>query len=151
MKISEILKPSLIKVRLQSETKEELFDEMVQLFVDEGLLKDRDVALNSLLEREEKMSTGVARWLGLPHARVPEVKGVLMAVGVSEKGVDYGSLDGQPVYIVFMLFAEVGNAASIYLRALADVCRLFSNPVFTERIRAARTSFEVLELIRQEE
>ena len=53
MKISELLKPSLIKVGLESESKDELFEEMVEIFVSNGLISDREKALDVLEEREE--------------------------------------------------------------------------------------------------
>ena len=61
MRISELLKPSLIKVDLKSDDKDELFEEMVQMFVNHDLLADRDVALEAIRGREAKMSTGIAR------------------------------------------------------------------------------------------
>ena len=87
MNLSEALSPSVIKVGLESEDKDELFEEMVQLFVDSGLIDDREAALTALREREAKMSTGVAKWLGLPHGKLEEASGLMIALGVSEKGI----------------------------------------------------------------
>ena len=61
MRISELLTPALVKIGLESETKDELFQEMVQLFVDAGQIKDREGAIAALLDRESKMSTGIAK------------------------------------------------------------------------------------------
>ena len=150
MKISEKLTPSLIKVGLESDEKEEAFEEMVQLFVDNDLLQDRDAALRAIFEREAKMSTGIARWLGIPHGKIEEAKGLLMAIGTSREGVEYDSLDGEPVHIIIMVFAEVGNPGP-HIEALAEISRLFSLPGFTNRIREAESAQEVLDLIKSEE
>jgi len=150
MKLSDILTPQLIKIGLESEDKEELFEEMVQLFVDAGLITDREAALRALYERESKMSTGVAKWLALPHGKIAEARGVMVALGVSHTGIDYESLDGEPVYVVVMVFAEEGNPGP-HIEALAEISRLFSIPGFTERMREVRTAEEALELIRSEE
>ena len=150
MRISDNLAPSLIKVGLESDEKEEVFEELLQLFVDAGLIEDREAALRALLEREEKMSTGIARGIGLPHGKLTEGKGLLMALGISKKGIEYDSLDGEPVYVVLMVFAEEGNPGP-HIEALAEISRLLSLPGFTEKIRAAETPQEVLEIIRKEE
>lgn len=150
MKISEQLKPALVKVDLESTGKEELFEEMVQLFADHGVLKDRSSALQALLEREAKMSTGISRGLALPHGKIKEARNLLLAMGISPQGIDYQSLDGEPVHVVIMVLAEVGNPGP-HIEALAEISRLFSLPGFMARIRQAATSAEVLDIIRQEE
>lgn len=150
MRISQLLNVDLIKIGLESEEKEELFEEMLQLFVDKGLIQDRDAALRALVEREEKMSTGIAKWLGLPHGKIAEATELLMALGVSRVGIEYDSLDGEPVYVVLMVFAEEGNPGP-HIEALAEVSRLFSIPGFTEKIREAKDPAEVLQLIKAEE
>ena len=109
MRISELLKPSLIKVDLKSDDKDELFEEMVQMFVNHDLLADRDVALEAIRGREAKMSTGIGKGLALPHGRVKELNGLLMALGISRQGIEYDALDGQPVHVVIMVLAETGN------------------------------------------
>lgn len=150
MKISDKLNTSLIKVGLESEEKEEVFEEMVQLFVENDLIKDRDAALQAILEREEKMSTGIARWLAIPHGKIAEAKGLLIAVGISKEGIEYDSLDGEPVYVVIMVFAEEGNPGP-HIEALAEISRLFSIPGFTSKMCAAQTPQEVLQMIKNEE
>ncbi|MFA6930460.1 MAG: PTS sugar transporter subunit IIA [Lentisphaeria bacterium] len=150
MKISELLKPSLIKMSLDSDNKDELFPEMVQLFVSEGLIKDRATAIRVLEEREAKMSTGIANGLGLPHGKLPEAKQTLLAMGISKDGIEYDSLDGELVYIVISIFAELENPGQ-HIQVLAEISRLFSIPGFMEKIRAAKSSSEVLDCIRSEE
>lgn len=150
MNISDLLTPALIKIGLESEEKEELFEEMVQLFVGGDLLSDRDAALEALFEREAKMSTGISKWLALPHGKLEEADGLLIAIGVSDAGIEYDSLDGEPVYVVIMVFAEIGNPGP-HIEALAEISRLFSIPGFIDRVRKAGRSEELLSLIKEEE
>jgi mannitol/fructose-specific phosphotransferase system IIA component (Ntr-type) len=150
MRLSQLLTPELIKIGLESEDKPALFEEMVQLFVDAGRITDRAAAVTALQEREAKMSTGVARWIGIPHGKLREAHGILLAIGISQKGIEYDSLDGEPVYIVTMVFAEIGNPGP-HIEALAEISRLFFIPGFVERLRAARSPAELLDLIRNEE
>jgi mannitol/fructose-specific phosphotransferase system IIA component (Ntr-type) len=150
MKLSDFLSPNLIKVGLESDDKEELFEEMVQIFVNQGLIKNRAAALQAIIEREEKMSTGIAKWLALPHGKLEEAEGLLIALGISDYGIEYDSLDGEPVYVVVMVFAEVGNPGP-HIEALAELSRIFSVPGFTERLREAQSSEDALQLIKNEE
>ena len=150
MNLSEALSPSVIKVGLESEDKDELFEEMVQLFVDSGLIDDREAALTALREREAKMSTGVAKWLGLPHGKLEEASGLMIALGVSEKGIEYDSLDGELVYVVLMVFAEVGNPGP-HIEALAEISRLVTVPGFTAALREVSSPVEALRVIREQE
>lgn len=150
MKISEYLTPGLIKLDLVSETKEELFPEMVQLFVRNGLIRNADEAVRVLEEREEKMSTGVGNGIGLPHGKLPEAATSLLALGISRKGIDYDSLDGAPVYIVITIFANPDNPAQ-HIEVLAEISRLFAIPEFAQRIRGARSADEVLSIIAAQE
>ncbi len=150
MKISEYLTPSLIQMDLVSETKEELFPEMVQLFVKNGLVHDAVAAVRVLEEREEKMSTGVGNGIALPHGKLPEAKQSILALGISRNGIDYDSLDGAPVYIVIAIFADPENPAQ-HIEVLAEISRLFALPEFAQRIRAARSAEDVLNIIATQE
>ncbi len=150
MRLSELLTPALVKIDLESTAKGALFEEMVELFVNSGLISDRLAAIRALTEREAKMSTGIARWIGLPHGKLPEAESILLAIGVSHKGIEYDSLDGAPVYVVIMVFAAVGKPGP-HIEALAEISRLFSIPGFTERIREAKTAAELLRMIKDEE
>ena len=150
MRISELLTLPLVKIGLESETKDGLFQEMVQLFVDAGKLKDREAAIAALFDRESKMSTGIANGLGVPHGKLQEATGLLMAAGVSSKGIEYDALDGEPVYVVLMVFAEIDNPGP-HIQALAETARLFSLPGFTVKVRAVKRPEELLALIREEE
>ena len=150
MKISEYLSPELIKLDLASETKEDLFPEMVQLFVKAGLVSDADAAVRVLEEREAKMSTGVGNGVGIPHGKLEGAERSLIAMGISRNGIDYDSLDGEPVYIVITIFANPANPAQ-HIEVLAEISRLFAIPEFAGRIRNARSSQEILSLIADQE
>ena len=150
MKISETLKLSLIRTNLESSSKSGLFEEMVQMLVDQGILRDSGAALLSLHEREAKMTTGIANGLALPHGKIREARGLLMALGVSKKGIEYESLDGEPVHVVIMVLAEIGNPGP-HIEALAEISRLFALPGFLGKIREAQSSREILDLIQHEE
>jgi len=150
MNVSDLLTVDLIKIGLESDEKEELFEEMVQLFVDSGRITDRDEALEALFEREAKMSTGISKGLALPHGKLEGAEGLLISIATSDIGIEYDSLDGELVHVVVMVFAEVGNPGP-HIEALAEISRLFLIPGSIDRIRAARLPEDILSLIKEEE
>ena len=150
MKITDLLKPSLIKLDLQSLDKEDLFGEMVQVFADNQLISNPAEAVAVLQEREAKMSTGVGNGIGIPHGKLPGAKRSLLALGISQDGIDYEALDGGLVYIVITIFAPPDNPGQ-HVELLAEISRLFAIPGFAEKIRAAKTAEEVLAIIGSEE
>lgn len=150
MKISELLTPALVKLNLVSRSKDELFEEMVQVFLDAGEIHNREEAIEVLCRREEQMSTGVGNGIGIPHGKLPEATHSLIAIGVSPEGIDYEALDDQPVHIVTAIFAQLNNPGQ-HIEILAEVARLFAIPGFTDKIIAAKSSQEVIDLIKAEE
>ena len=100
---SEIFPVSNIIVDLESEDKDELFEELVEVLVSAHPEINRAEAMSALKERENKMSTGIMPGIAVPHAISTTVKGVVGAIGISRNGIDYDSLDGKPVHVVFML------------------------------------------------
>ena len=150
MRLTDLLTPSLVKVDLISEAKEELFDEMVQLFVDADLVQDRDLALQALFEREAEMSTGISKGFGLPHGKLVGLQALCMVLGISRSGIAYDALDEEPVHVVLMAFSEVDNPEP-HLEMLSEVARLFSIPDFTEKLTCAETAEQVLAIIANED
>ena len=150
MLITDILTPSLIKLDVEAQTKEELFEEMVQLFVSEGLIGDREGAVEALIERESMMSTGVSPDFALPHGKRPGINGVIMALGVIRGGMDFDSLDGNPVHVVMVMLSETGNPGP-HIEALSEISRLISIPGFLERIKSAESPEQVIGILKKEE
>ena len=150
MLISEVLTPSLIKLNVKAKTKEELFEEMVQLFVRTGIIVDREAAVMALIEREQKMSTGIAPDFALPHGKIAGISGVIMALGIIRNGMDFESLDDKPVHVVITLFSEMGNPGP-HIEALSEISRLISIPDFLERLKAAPSAEQILRIIKSEE
>lgn len=150
MKISDVITKDTIKINLESIEKEEVFAEMVQVLVSAGKLKNRQAALTGVEERESQMSTGIGNGLAIPHAQIPELDDICIALGISRDGIDYDAFDGEPVYVLFMILSKTGEAAP-HIEALAEISRLCSDPDFMDKLRSAKTVEQVLEYICNEE
>ena len=100
MKLSDFFAPENIVADLAATRKEEAIQEMVRQLCASGALPKAQAAgvEKAILRREELGSTGIGKGVAVPHAKVVGVKGVLGAFGRSRHGVEFNSLDGQPVY-----------------------------------------------------
>jgi fructose-specific phosphotransferase system IIA component len=146
MKISELLAEDVIKVGLASEEKEEAIEEMIDVLVRAGRAVDRDAAREAIMSREEKQSTGIGRGVAIPHGKSGTVKQLTSALGVSKHGIEFDSLDGEPVQIIFLLLAEANNPGP-HIEALAQVARLFQVSGFIEDLIDAGSASEVMDII----
>ncbi|MCX5642558.1 MAG: PTS sugar transporter subunit IIA [Candidatus Omnitrophica bacterium] len=150
MKITEFLVPEAIVPSLRSTNKESVVKEMVEALVKAGSVKNAAQAVEVLLEREKLGSTGIGQNIAVPHAKSEEVKNLALGVGISEKGVDFEALDGDPVNIIFMVIAPI-DATGLHLKVLARIARLLKDKVFRNSLRSCKTAKDIYETIREED
>ena len=129
MFLYEAFPPELIKIGLEAEDKDEVFEELVDLFCQFRKTGDREEILAALKERESKMSTGIQKGIALPHGKTNAIEEVHGILGISKKGIDYDALDGQPVYLLFMFLAPLADS-EMHLRLLKRMAELLNNPQF---------------------
>lgn len=144
--LATFFSPDFISTNLESVDKDELFEEMVELFVRGGEPLDRAAVLDRLFERESKMSTGIFSGIAIPHAVCSEVKKDICAVGVSRSGIEYGALDGKPVHIVFMLLFAEDNTAD-HLEVIRKLSLILDNAGIREKFLKAENARSLFELI----
>jgi len=137
MLLQQVFAHGSIKVGLESEDKDELFEELVDIIAkDGGRDFPRSAVLASVRAREAKMSTGIKRGIALPHGKAEGVPKLTGALGISRKGIEYASLDGEPVYLVFMLISDPRDS-ELHLAALKRLAVLLDDPEFyTDLIKA---------------
>jgi len=150
MKVLDFLKPSAIKVELTAATKKGVLEELVALLAADGAVKDAAGTVEVLLERERIGSTGLGQGIAIPHAKTDQVKDVVAAFGLSRRGVQFNSLDGEPAHIFFLLIAPP-EAAAQHLKSLAKVSHLLKNKFFRQSLREAKDVPEILKIIRDED
>ncbi|WP_407397516.1 PTS sugar transporter subunit IIA [Treponema sp.] len=146
MIFSKVFSPKSVILNLQSEEKDELFEELVQAIYTANPTLDREEALASVRERESKMSTGIMHSIGVPHGNSKSVKGCIGAVGISRRGIDYDALDGQPVHFVFMLICGEGED-ELHLEVLKELAVVLQDKQFIEELRELKDPQEVYDLL----
>lgn len=150
LNLLDYLPESAICVDLKSQNKKGVLKEMVELLSTAHQIKNSDKILEALLEREELGSTGIGQGVAIPHGKSDYLKDVVAAIGISKKGIDYDALDGEPVYLFFMLVAPV-NSSGLHLKILAKISRLFKDKFFRQALREIKTPAEVIQRMKQED
>ena len=152
MKITDFLREKAINVELQAKDKEGVIREMVQLLVKAGEIKpaDEEKIVPVLLAREVLGSTGIGQGVGIPHGKSNVVRQLVGAFGISRRGVNFDSLDGETAQIFFLLLAPEDSAGP-HLKALARISRLLKDRYFRDSLREAKDEKQVVKIIQQED
>ncbi len=152
MNITTLLDKSAVSVGLKARGKDEVLSELVDLIVESGCIKKSEKAdiFKKLKEREALGSTGIGKGIAIPHAKCPKIKKMVAAFGVSKEGIDFKSLDGESSHIFFLLIVP-GETPGAHLKALAKISRLLDDKFIRDRVKAAKSSRELLGIIKEEE
>jgi len=123
----------------------EALAELVDCMVKAGKIApgDRDVVLEAIRQREQTMSTGIGFGIAIPHASSDKVNEVVAAFGRSSKGIQFDSLDGQPVFFI-VLFVVPKDQFQTHLRTLAAIAKFLNDKAVREDLGAAAGAEAIL-------
>ena len=152
MIIMEFLNAAAVSADVKAQQKEEVIRALVQLLVSAGAIKDKDVhrLVQILLKRESLGSTGIGQGVAIPHGKADCVDRLVGAFGVSHAGVNFDSLDGEPVTLFFLLVAPEDSAGP-HLKALARISRLLKDKQFRDSLKASRDERQLIKIIKDED
>jgi fructose-specific phosphotransferase system IIA component len=148
MPISDYLKEEQILLELDADSKESAIREIAGSMRRNPSITRYEAFVEDIFERETFSTTGTGHGIGVPHARTEAVSDIVIALGRSAQGIDFGSLDGKPVHLIFVLGTPKRKDLSLYLSVLARLTRLLERPAFRESLLAAATPSGVLEAFR---
>ena len=151
MKINDFLCPKAITAELKSTSKKEVIEELVGLLVKAGAVdkKIKSKLIEILFAREALGSTAIGQGIAIPHGKCGKVTKMTAALGISKKGIDFDSLDGESAHIFFLLVAPVDSAGP-HLKALARISRLLKDKYFRDNLKTAKDEKTILELLSRE-
>jgi nitrogen PTS system EIIA component len=149
MKILDVLDKGSVIAELTSRTKKEVLEELAAPVARLAKTELHDV-VDVLLERERLGSTGIGGGIGIPHGKLKHLDQLIIAFGLSRRGVDFESLDGEPTRIFFLLMTPE-NSTGLHLKLLARISRILKNEPFKERLLQAKTADEIYGIIKEED
>ncbi len=150
MKVLDLLNANYIIPEIKANSKEDVINELINLFKDDQRVIDLEKVREAVLEREKIMSTGVGKGFAIPHGKTNAVNDILAAFGKSSQPIEYDSLDGHPVYLVFLLVGK-DNLVSKHIKLLSRISRMMNKDEFRDKLMKAKTSEEILDIFSKEE
>jgi nitrogen PTS system EIIA component len=150
MKIDDILKKDSIIANLVGTNKEEVLREITDFLQNQGMIKDKETLLNTLVEREKLGSTGIGENVAIPHGKSDELSQIITVFGRSLNGLDFEALDQKPVHFVCMVIAP-SNSTGQHLKALARISRIFKNQNLRDGILKLQNADQIYSLLLEED
>jgi len=135
---------------LDCDTKKEALQVLVDCLATTSEIGDQDELASAIFHREVLMSTGIGLGIGIPHVRLVSVKNIVMAVGISHKPImDYESIDGKPVHLIFMIAAGEKQHRE-HIKLLASISSLLKDENLRAKLTGADTVDEFCSIILSE-
>ncbi len=132
---------------MQATHKDEAIQELLQVFVDEKFIRNPEIVLEMLRQRETLGSTGIGKGVAIPHGRTVAASDVLVGFGKSEKGIDFESIDGKPVTLFFMVISPPHDEGNIYLPILGSLVTVLNKDAKRNALQNVETFEEFLKII----
>ena len=146
MNLKSVLTPDTISLNLKGSTKEQIINELLDILVAAGKITDREAAYNAVMDREQKMSTGMKHSIAIPHGKSATIRDLVAAIGISEKPVDFDSLDHEPCRIFIMTLSPVEKTGP-HLQFLAEISLLFKSAEKRQEILNAPSAEAILKVL----
>ncbi|TXY03712.1 PTS fructose transporter subunit IIABC [Vibrio mimicus] len=144
--INQLINANLIQLDLQANSKQEVFEELINILHAQGRISDKATFLNDIQAREELGNTGFEDGVAIPHAKSAAVTQPAVAIGVSKKGIDYGAEDGLPSTLFFMIASPDGGDDH-HIEVLAELSSKLIEEGFIDAFLNAETSEQALEIL----
>jgi nitrogen PTS system EIIA component len=150
MKLCDFVISDAILPDLQVDSKEAAIRAMVESLKTVGTLTaaDSEGIVAAILKREELGSTGIGNGVAVPHTKHGSVDRLVATVAISKPGVDFQSLDSEPVHILFLLVSPPDRPGD-HLRGLENISRHLRNQNFCKFLLQSKTAADVFELLRE--
>ena len=149
MKILEVMPEEAILDDLKSQNKKSVLEELVVPLVGITGMSQENLA-RVLMERERLGSTGIGGGIGIPHGKIKGLETLVLGFGLSRKGIDFESIDGQLTHIFFVLITPE-DSTGLHLKLLARISRILKNDHFKDRLLNAADRQEIFEIIKDED
>ena len=148
MKFADFVSREAIRAELDAIDKEGAIREIVQTLLDAGEIDADEFQsiVKAILKREELGSTGIGRGVAVPHTKHPSVDRLVGTVAISSKGVDFASLDGETVQLLFLLISPPDRPGD-HLRALENISRQLRNDTFCRFLKQAKSREDIQQLL----
>jgi nitrogen PTS system EIIA component len=150
MNLADFVVRDAVITDLEVSTKEEAIQSMVRSLCNAGRIDpaNEDNIVAAIMKREELGSTGIGKGIAVPHTKHPSVDALVSTIAIAKDGVDFQSLDGEDVYILFLLISPPDRPGD-HLRGLESISRHLKNDDFCNFLRQATSAEAVMETLHE--
>ena len=150
MKFIDFVSREAIRTSIDVVEKEEVIRSMASALMEAGKITgdQQESIVEAILNREELGSTGIGRGVAVPHTKHPSVDELVGTVAISEEGVDFDSLDGEKVHLLFLLVSPPDRPGD-HLRALENISRQLRDETFCRFLKQSKTPDDVWQLLEE--
>lgn len=148
--INQLLRPEQVRIRLPGTTKPEVINALVDVLDGHEDIDSLDAVRDAIFDREEMMSTGVGKGLGLPHAKTPAATDTVAAFATTAAPVDFGAIDDDPIRLLLLLVGPEDHKSK-HIKILGRISRLVSRDALRQRLIAADEPETVIDILREGE
>ena len=146
MNFSKIIEETNIIPELKATDKGGVLEELAEVISLHEPGVEKTALVKVLLERERLGSTGIGDGVAIPHGKMSAVDRPIISFGRSKEGLDFDSMDGQPVYLFFLIVAPE-NSSGVHLHVLAKIAKILKSSTFRQKLMAAETREELYQTI----
>jgi PTS system fructose-specific IIC component len=146
MKLSKFCDEKLVTFDLKTATKDDVIEELVDIASLSPLVKDRDELLRDIIHRENMVTTGIGYGVAFPHAKTKATKGIVIAFGRSQQGIDFDAMDKKPVH-VFFLIAAPEDAIGAHLNVMARLSYIMKSEENRQKLMNVNSPGELLTIL----
>lgn len=146
MNLKKVLTQESVLMPVTEDTKQGVIEEMVDFLAGSGKIHNREAALQAVLAREAKMSTGMQHGIAIPHGKTDSVDQLIVAVAISPKDIDFDAMDGNPSRI-FIMTLSPENRTGPHIQFLAEISKVLGDETLRDQLVAATDPGQVLALL----
>ena len=150
MKLTEILKLDKVAIDFKGSTKDEIINEMINMFKGDERVSDIETIRTVVLEREEIMSTGVGSGFAIPHGKTNMVSEMVAGFGLLKNPIDFDSIDGKPVNLIFMLIGQEDSVGQ-HIKMLSRISRIMNQESVRNKLANASSTEEIFNIFEEED
>lgn len=145
IKLSDYLDPRLVAF-LDVATRDEAIRTLVEKVHQAGKLQDKYSFYEAIIDREKIVSTGIGMGAAIPHAKLSSYDNFFIAVGILKKGLDWNSLDGSPVRVIFLIGGP-DDKQTEYLQILSKLTQMIKDDQIRKKLLTLNTPDELIEIL----
>ncbi|MDD3625955.1 MAG: PTS sugar transporter subunit IIA [bacterium] len=145
MEIKRYINQQSIRFFEEEDSKKKILESMIQMMTASEKIANEDEFKDAIFEREKILSTGIGFGIAIPHAKLSTISEFIIGIGISKKGIEYGSLDEKKVNIIVMIAGPTGRQKD-YLSLLSHVLLILKNPDVRQDILKCKRTEEIYEI-----